>query len=412
MHDRFRSHQEMGDVFMMVTPGRNWLYIANPDALMDMFRRRAEFPQCIELTEVLNVFGTNLGTVEGQQWKTQRKMIATCFNEPNNEIVWSESLSLARDMLKYWVKKPSISSSADDLRTLSLHVLAGAGFGKSFEFEGHDERRNTSLSGDYKTSLQMILENCILIMDEAKSGAGLTESEIYGNMFMLNFAGHDTTAHTLTFAIHFLAANPAVQDWVSEEARTVLGERDQDQAGWDYAASFPRLRRCFAVLLETLRLYTPVPVAKWTAGGTASLEAGGRTYVVPPNTMVIPSYAAVHTEPKYWGSDSLTWRPSRWIQAAGAPGMEELITPQKGTFLGWSEGARDCPARKFSQVEFVATVATLLRDWRVDPVPLDGGESLDHARKRVLDLIEKDSGPVLLQQMLHPERASLTWTKR
>lgn len=82
-------------------------------------------------------------------------MIASCFNEPNNEIVWSESLSLARDMLKYWVKKPSISSSADDLRTLSLHVLAGAGFGKSFEFEGHDERKSTSLSGDYKTSLRM-----------------------------------------------------------------------------------------------------------------------------------------------------------------------------------------------------------------------------------------------------------------
>lgn len=84
-------------------------------------------------------------------------MIATCFNEPNNEIVWSESLSLARDMLKYWTKKPSISSSADDLRTLSLHVLAGAGFGKSFEFEGHDERKSTSLSGDYKTSLRMCL---------------------------------------------------------------------------------------------------------------------------------------------------------------------------------------------------------------------------------------------------------------
>lgn len=245
--------------------------------------------------------------------------------------------------------------------------------------------------------------------DEAKSGAGLTESEIYGNMFMLNFAGHDTTAHTLTFAIHFLAANPDVQDWVSEEARSVLGE---DRAEWDYAASFPRLKRCFAVLLETLRLYTPVPVAKWTATGTATLDVNGRTYVVPPNTMVIPSYATVHTEPKHWGSDSLTWRPSRWIQEAGAPGTEDLIAPQKGTFLGWSEGARDCPARKFSQVEFVATVATLLRDWRVDPVPISQRENLDSARKRVLDLIENDSGPVLLLQMLHPERASLTWTKK
>lgn len=245
--------------------------------------------------------------------------------------------------------------------------------------------------------------------DEAQqNGSGLTESEIYGNMFMLNFAGHDTTAHTFTFAIHFLAANPAVQDWVSEEVRTVLGDNND----WDYATHFPRLRRCFAVMLETLRLYTPVPVAKWTAGGTASLDVTGKTIVIPPNTMVIPSYAAVHTEPRYWGSDSLVWRPSRWIHgAAASPGQENLINPQKGTFLGWSEGARDCPARKFSQVEFVATIATLLRDWKVEPVPLDG-ESLEDARRRVLDLIKEDSGPVLLLQMLHPERASLTWKRR
>lgn len=279
-----------------------------------------------------------------------------------------------------------------------------------YEEEKSQARLKTG-SGSGGASSKTLMSSLVRAsQDEAQNGSGLTESEIYGNMFMLNFAGHDTTAHTFTFAIHFLAANPAVQDWVSEEVRAVLGDNRDD---WDYATHFPRLRRCFAVMLETLRLYTPVPVAKWTAGGTASLDVAGKTIVVPPNTMVIPSYAAVHTEPKYWGSDPLVWRPSRWIQgaAAAALGQEDLINPQKGTFLGWSEGARDCPARKFSQVEFVATVATLLRDWKVDPVPLDG-ESLDDARKRVLDLIKEDSGPVLLLQMLHPERASLRWKRR
>lgn len=63
MKDRCDSHHEMGDAFIIVTPRRNWLYIANPDVLMDIFRRRSEFPQCIELTEMLDVFGKNLGTV-------------------------------------------------------------------------------------------------------------------------------------------------------------------------------------------------------------------------------------------------------------------------------------------------------------------------------------------------------------
>ncbi|PSR79355.1 cytochrome P450 [Coniella lustricola] len=473
LHDRCSSHHEMGDAFIIVTPFRNWLYISNPATITEVFRRRTDFPQCIELTEILDVFGKNLGTVEGRQWQVQRKIIASCFTEQNYEVVWTESLSLAHDMLEYWTKKRDISSSADDLRTLSLHVLTGAGFGKHFPFEGHDERTETSVSGNYKNALQMILENCILIMGigpkvlarirpflpkawklailsetcaefqrymtimyeeekskqadtapvrtlmsslvrasqvEAKTGAGLTEREIYGNMFMLNFAGHDTTAHTFTFAIHFLAAHPDVQAWVSEEIRAVHTDSQRDALN-NYSVDFPRLVRCLAVMLETLRLYTPVPVAKWTDKGTASLRIGSKIALLPPNTMVIPSYAAVHTDPSIWGSDSLEWRPSRWIKAnSGPPGNEELIVPSDGSFLGWSEGARNCPAKKFSQVEFVATLAILLRDWHVDIVP-ESGESLVDSQKRVMDLIENDSGAVLLLQMLHPERVSLVWSK-
>jgi cytochrome P450 len=378
-------------------------------------------------------------------------------------------------MLAYWARQTSVTTSADDLRTLSLHVLSGAGFGKFYKFEGHTERSETSMSANYKNSLQMILENCILIMalgpkflagarpylpsrwklakladtcaafqrymtdqyeeekrasmayektgaartlmsslvsasqDEARVSTGLSETEIYGNMFMLNFAGHDTTAHTFTFALYFIAANPDVQDWLSEEIQAVVGNEPID---WKYAASFPRLKRCLAVMLETIRLYTVVPVSKWVGDQTVSVQVGERNVVLPPKTMFIPSYAAVHTDPKYWGPDALTWRPSRWIKEGGKPGDEELVVIEKGTFLGWSEGARDCPGKKFSQVEFVATIAALFRDWRVDPVQIYDGESLKEAQKRVLDLIEHDSAPVLLLQMLHPEKAPLVWKER
>lgn len=393
-----------------------------------------------------------------------------CFTEQNNKIVWDETLYLAKDMLRYWASKQSLTTTSDDTRTLSLHVLSRAGFGKSFKFEGHDARHEASPSANYKASLQTILENCILIMalgtkflsnpwlprklrrlheacvafqaymtetydeekkaiaegrstdrnlmnslvrasqDQAKVGTGLTESEIYGNMFVFNFAGHDTTAHTFNFAIFLLAANPEVQAWIHEELREVLGTRGD----WNYKNDFHRLKRCLAVMLETLRIYTPVPVAKWTDKTAQQLDIGGKTVVIPPDTMVIPSYAAVHTEPEYWGSDSLEWRPSRWISTSdldsNAPGTEDIIVPKPGTFLGWSEGARDCPARKFSQVEFVATMASLFHEWRVDPVQV-GGESLPSARKRVAKLVEEDSAPVLLLQMLHPQRAPLRWTK-
>ncbi|KID94126.1 cytochrome P450 monooxygenase, partial [Metarhizium majus ARSEF 297] len=54
---------------------------------------------------------------------------------------------------------------------------------------------------------------------------GLSEKEICGNMFVFNFARNDTTAHTLTFMVAFLAANPAVQDGIHDEIWQVSGER-------------------------------------------------------------------------------------------------------------------------------------------------------------------------------------------
>lgn len=376
-------------------------------------------------------------------------------------------------MLRYWASKELVKSAADDIRTFSLHVLSKAGFGKSYKFHGHDESPATSPATSYKESLKVVLENCILIMalgteflskpwlpqrlrrvhqacvsfqkymtevyedekrafrneksihrnimtslirashEEALTSGGLTEKEIYGNLFVLNFAGHDTTAHTLTFAVMFLAANPAVQDWLSEELHHVLGDRRPDD--WKYGSDFPRLKRCIAVLMETVRLYTPVPVAKWTEKRAQTLKVGNNTITIPPETMVIPSYAAIHTHPGYWGPDALSWRPSRWIAKPSTSlrsfDDEDIISPQRGAFIPWSEGERSCPGKKFSQVEFVAAIAGLFRDWRVDPIQ-QRGETLEGAQARVLELIHKDSAQALLLRMLHPERAPLVWRRR
>lgn len=85
---------------------------------------------------------------------------------------------------------------------------------------------------------------------EGNYGA-LTESEIYGNIFVFNFAGHNTTAHIFAFPVVILAANPPVQEWLFEELQYVLGDQDPDDR--DYQAVFPRLRRCLAVLVSSRR---------------------------------------------------------------------------------------------------------------------------------------------------------------
>ncbi len=226
-------------------------------------------------------------------------------------------------MLKYWATKPAIRSLADDTRTLSLHVLSSAGFGKSYPYRGSDESPSIEGSTSYKDSLKVILDNCIplvvlgpenlskpwlpgswrkiyqatvtfrnymtSIYEEEKqamlygkprsnnlmtslirtsqamaeaTGAntvkhgdalskheqgGLTEEEIYGNIFVFNFAGHDTTAHVLAYSIVLLATRPDLQVWLTEELNNVLGDQDLQQSS--YNVVFPRLKRCLAVLV-------------------------------------------------------------------------------------------------------------------------------------------------------------------
>lgn len=60
---------------------------------------------------------------------------------------------------------------------------------------------------------------------------------------------------------------------------------------------------------------------------------------------------ALNTLPEYWGSDSLVWRPDRWIETDS--GSEQLYQPPPGVFLAWASGPRVCPGKKFAQVEFV-----------------------------------------------------------
>ena len=172
--------------------------------------------------------------------------------------------------------------------------------------------------------------------------------------------------------------------------------------------------------LETLRLYNPLlGILRYTGTQSTTLKVNEQTIQIPADTVVVPSLMALHAHPRYWGEDGAVWRPSRWIKNSSDSTSEDvgtrisrerLLVPEKGAYFAWSEGARGCPGKKFAQVEFVATMATLFSSHRVDPVPVKG-ETLDQARHRVLDVV-KDTRMQLLLQMRDPDSVAVTWRRR
>lgn len=116
---------------------------------------------------------------------------------------------------------------------------------------------------------------------------------------------------------------------------------------------------------------------------------------------------------EYWGPDHREFRPSRWIKDSGpvSPGEEfRQPTDDREAFIPWSLGARICPGKKFSQVEYVAIISYVLRHQRVEAVPLVG-ETPEAARARVWQNT-RDSEPQLTMNMRYPESVRLRLVKR
>jgi cytochrome P450 len=104
-------------------------------------------------------------------------------------------------------------------------------------------------AGSLITSLTRALKDSKVRQNAGKPTTGLSVDEIYGNVSVINFTGHDTTANTLAFSMALLAASPEVQTWVAQEVSAVVA---QTNGNWEYARIYPQLVRCRAVLVSQL----------------------------------------------------------------------------------------------------------------------------------------------------------------
>jgi cytochrome P450 len=78
----------------------------------------------------------------------------------------------------------------------------------------------------------------------------------FGNMLLILFAGHDTTAHTMTWLTYELARNPHYQKRVQQEVDAMFDGLGGKPMQYEDCAQLPFLTKC---VMETLRKWTAVP---------------------------------------------------------------------------------------------------------------------------------------------------------
>ena len=161
-------------------------------------------------------------------------------------------------------------------------------------------------------------------------------------------AGHETTATTLTWAFYCLANAPWIEARILEELDRVCPGRTPTIADVD------RLEWCRAAILETLRLYPPVPLLPRQA--READDIGGISIKEGDLVMIAPWL--MHRATDLW-EESTRFKPERFL------GDAARVNPF--VFFPFAVGPRICPGMNFGQSEAVLCLAILVQKFCVRP---------------------------------------------
>jgi cytochrome P450 len=164
------------------------------------------------------------------------------------------------------------------------------------------------------------------------------------------WAGTETTALTLAWALYLTARHPEAAERIRAEGEATYGDREPTAA--DYSA----LAYTRAVIQETMRLYPPI----WgLIRVAAKADVIDGKEIRPGDRIVMFAYGA-HHNPKFW-EEPEEFRPERWLGDA-------LKKRVKYSYLPFGGGKRSCIGGAMSQVENTLALSILLRRFRPEYV--------------------------------------------
>ena len=244
------------------------------------------------------------------------------------------------------------------------------------------ERRRSP--GDRGDLLSMLLAAVDPEADEDAGGDNrMSDKQVRDECLTVMLAGHETTANALSFALWLLATHPEVQEEAQEEAVRVLGTRQPD------ASDYPNLRYTYTVFAEAMRLYPTV----WVLGRSCGPEPYDfHGFRIEPGATLLAPQIVVHRDPRFW-SEPERFDPTRFD--AGRSPEEGKPGRPKFAYFPFGGGSRQCIGEGLAWMEGVLVLATILRDWRLRPVP---GAPAMLPMSPSINLRPKKGVPLLLQR--------------
>lgn len=160
--------------------------------------------------------------------------------------------------------------------------------------------------------------------------------------FIINllFAGNETTAKTMLFAVYFLTQNPRALEKLLEEHNSVKCNSEDGMLTWQNYKDMP-FTQC--VIDETLRLGG---IAIWLMR-EAKEDVTYQDFDIPKGCFVVPFLSAVHLDENVY-KDATSFNPWRWMD----PENEEKRNWRTSQFYSpFGGGARFCPGAELARLQ-------------------------------------------------------------
>jgi cytochrome P450 len=390
-HTGIEQLRDAGGPVTRFTLGPKWLMppvvaVTSPQGIRDILSNKdGSIDKTTRVfTEFCRVIGGNLFDLPHEPWLPRRRTLQPVFTKQQVRSFGGHMSAAAESVAATWRDGATIDLDAE-CRTLTLRALGHSVLGRDLTDHTDEvadplriavtyvadralkplrmpawlptpaQRRAKAASATLHRLAREILQTCRAELDtdaplvqaliaatDPETGESLSDQEIAEELIVFLFAGHDTTATMLTYAMWQLGRHPDIQKRVAAEV-DALPDRELEP---DDIAALPYTVQ---VLREALRLCPPGPTGSRMA--TRDVEVGG--YRVECGTMLIFGRMAVQRDPSLW-DDPLTFDPDRFTP-------EAMKSRDRWQYVPFGGGPRSCIGDHFAMLEATLGLATFIR---------------------------------------------------
>ncbi|KAI9288223.1 cytochrome P450 [Umbelopsis sp. AD052] len=193
------------------------------------------------------------------------------------------------------------------------------------------------------------------------------EEHLINDMLLMIFAGHDTTAHSLTYLVYGLTQELSVQKKIREEVTGQLPDLSAITP-----SSLSKLTYTSAAIKENMRIHPPVTVAMHEAYDDYMIDKT----LVPKGTTIVISTARINQHPEIF-KQPLAFLPERWLAEdedmfndLEANGADKGL--MNSTYLTFSKGTHLCLGMNLAYLEMRIVISYLVTHFNITydgPIP-------------------------------------------